>query len=57
MPQTTSPYAVADYLMDRLAEMGCEKIFGVPRVPKRCCRDTSPAWGCLQSTRSGRNVP
>ena len=30
MPQAASPYAVADYLMDRLAEVGCEKIFGVP---------------------------
>ena len=30
MPQTTSPYAVADYLMDRLAELGCDKVFGVP---------------------------
>ena len=30
MPQTTSTYAVADYLMDRLAELGCDTVFGVP---------------------------
>ena len=30
MPQSTSTYAVADYLMDWLAELGCDKVFGVP---------------------------
>src|SRR6478672_1286402 len=30
MTQTTSGYTVADHLMDRLAELGCDKVFGVP---------------------------
>ena len=30
MSPTTGAYTVADYLMDRPAELGCEKIFGVP---------------------------
>ena len=30
MPQSAPTYAVADYLMDRLAELGCDRIFGVP---------------------------
>ena len=30
MPQTAPAYSVADYVMDRLAELGCDRVFGVP---------------------------
>jgi len=37
MANTTGSYAVADYLMDRLAKLGCKKLFGVPGITASVC--------------------
>jgi indolepyruvate decarboxylase len=35
-------YCVGDYLMDRFAELGVDRVFGVPGDYSRCSTTSSP---------------